>query len=106
MPQQYFDRYDKFKTNGEVKPVPGIYIDPAPTDKQIVYKQGQTRLDILSNKYYGNAYHGFLIMAANPQFGGLEFDIPDRTVIRIPFPFESAVERYINKVEKHIKLYG
>jgi hypothetical protein len=45
-------------------------------------------------------------MAANPQFGGLEFNIPDRAVIRVPFPFDSAIERYIGEVDKYKNLYG
>lgn len=102
----YFDRYEQFRTNGEVKPVPGIQIPILSTDKSIVYKNGQTRLDKLSQTYYNNPYHGFLIMAANPQFGGLEFNIPDRAVIRVPFPFENAVERYINEIEIYKTLYG
>jgi hypothetical protein len=36
--------------------------------------------------YYNNPYGGWLIMLANPEFGGLEFNIPNQTVIRIPFP--------------------
>jgi hypothetical protein len=103
---QYYDRYEKFKTNGEIKPIPGIKIPESSTDKKIVYKQNITRLDKLSQDYYNNPYHGFLIMLANQKYGGLEFDIPDRAVIRVPFPFESAVERYLNEVEKHKALYG
>jgi hypothetical protein len=45
-------------------------------------------------------------MLANPQFGGLEFNIPDRTIIRIPFPYDNALSRYINELENHRKLYG
>jgi hypothetical protein len=102
----YFDRYEQFRENGTVKPVPGIQIPILPTDKSVLYKNGETRLDKLSQTYYNNPYHGFLIMAANPQFGGLEFNIPDRVVIRVPFPFENAVERYINEIEKYQNLYG
>ena len=36
---QYFDRYEKYSTNGEVKPLPGIRIPEASTDKKIVYKK-------------------------------------------------------------------
>ena len=103
---QYFDRYEKFKSNGDIKPLPGIKMPTEPTDKQMVYELGKTRLDIVSNQYYGNAYHGFLILMANPQFGGLEFNIPDREIIRVPFPFDSAIERYIAQVEKHKFYYG
>ena len=103
---QYFNRYEKFTQKGEVKPIPGIKIPVSESDKSVVYKLGKTRLDILSQKYYNNPYHGFLIMLANPQYGGLEFDIKDRDVIRIPYPFESALERYLTSVEIYKELYG
>jgi len=103
---KYFDRYESFNVNGQLTMVPGIIIPQSATDKQIVYKKGDTRLDKLSQMYYNNPYHGFLIMLANPQYGGLEFDIKDRDVIRIPYPFESAVERYINEVKIYKLLYA
>lgn len=103
---KYFNRYEKFTSNGEVKPIPGIQIPVGSGDKTIVYKLGETRLDIVSQNYYNNPYHGWLIMLANPQYGGLEFNIKDRDIIRIPHPFDSALERYINSVELYRKLYG
>ena len=103
---QYYDRYEKFKTNGVIRPIPGIRIPEAASDKKIVYKLNQTRLDKVSEKYYNNPYHGFLIQMANPQYGGLEFDVPDRAIIRVPFPFESAIERVISAIERHKALYG
>ena len=72
----------------------------------ITYELGKTRLDKLSQTYYGNPYHGFLIMLANPQYGGMEFDIPDRAVIRVPFPFNQTLEQYEDAVETHFRLYG
>tara|TARA_R110002050_G_scaffold79261_1_gene169323 strand:- start:46362 stop:46679 length:318 start_codon:yes stop_codon:yes gene_type:complete len=103
---EYFDRYKNFKENGVIKPIPGLKIEDNNTDKNVVYKLGETRLDILSQKYYNNPYHGYLIMLANPQYGGLEFNIKDRDIIRVPFPFNSAIERYLESVEKYKKLYG
>jgi hypothetical protein len=103
---QYFDRYSTFRVNANIKPIPGLFLPEANTDKTFVYKLGNTRLDKLSNMYYNNPYSGWLIMLANPEFGGLEFDIPDSSVIRIPFPFDSAVKRYITEVENHKLLYG
>lgn len=102
----YFDRYKWFKADGNISPVPGIRVLDSPEDKQVVYKLGKTRLDKLSQQYYGNPYHGWLIMAANPMWGGLEWNIPDGEVIRIPFPFKDAIARYNNEVERHITLYG
>jgi hypothetical protein len=103
---QYFNRYEKFTTDGNVKPIPGIKIPVSIGDKSTVYKLGETRLDILSQKYYNNPYHGYLIMLANPQYGGLEFNIKDNDVIRIPYPFETAIERYLNSVQIYKQLYG
>lgn len=102
----YFDRYEQFRGNGEVKPIPGIKIPVESTDKRVVYKLGRSRMDKFSQEYYGNPYHGWLIMLANPQFGGMEFNIPDGETIRIPFPFTNAIERYILEVKKYKQLYG
>ena len=103
---QYFDRYKKFRQNGKINPIPGLKIPSEDTDKNVVYTLGETRLDILSQTYYNNPYHGFLIMLANPQYGGLEFNIKNNDIIRIPFPFDSAIERYLNSVETYKRLYG
>ena len=102
----YYDRYNKFRNNGEIKPLPGIIISENSSDKQAVYKQGVSRLDKLSNVYYNNPYSGWLIMLANPEYGGLEFNIPDMTTLRIPFPYDSAIARYITEVTNHKLLYG
>ncbi len=102
----YFDRYEKFRENGKILPMPFINIPVESTDKSVTYKLTKTRLDKLSQSYYNNPYHGFLIMLANPQFGGLEFNIKDGEIIRIPYPFESALERYIQQVNNYKTLYG
>jgi hypothetical protein len=102
----YFDRYNKFRSDAEMKPIPGITILESFSDKFAVYKQTTSRLDKLSNSYYNNPYSGWLIMLANPEFGGLEFNIPDSTIIRIPFPYDSALDRYMTQVTLHKQLYG
>ena len=43
-----FDRYQKFRYEGEILPVPYIKIPVEPTDKNVVYKLTKTRLDKLS----------------------------------------------------------
>ena len=103
----YFDRYKSFRINETVKPIPGIPIPVSANDKYILYKKGQSRLDKISNTYYNNPYSGFLILLANPEYGGLEFDgIPDGTLLRVPFPYDDAVGRYITQVNLHKSLYG
>jgi hypothetical protein len=103
---QYFDRYKNFRENGEIKPLPGITIPAASSDVYALYKKGQSRLDKISNTYYNNPYSGWLIMLANPEFGGLEFNIPDMSSIRVPYPLTDAVQRYINEINNHKILYG
>jgi hypothetical protein len=83
---KYYDRYSKFRNNADMKPVPELLFKKLVQINTTIYKQGVTRLDKLSNMYYNNPYGGWLIMLANPEFGGLEFNIPNQTVIRIPFP--------------------
>ena len=102
----YFDRYNGFRVNSQIKPLPGITLPISQSDKTMIYKIGLTRLDKLSQMYYNNAYSGWLIMLANPEFGGLEFNIPDMTALRVPYPYDSAVSRYITQVSNHKKLYG
>lgn len=105
MAQKYLDRYNRFKSDNDYKPVPGITISEKSTDKIITYKLGSTRFDNLSNTYYDTPYYGWLIMLANPQYGGLEFEIPDNSLIRIPFPFTASVNDYLAGIEKYKRLY-
>lgn len=104
--KKYFNRYNDFKINGELKTQPHIFIGELSSDKFIKFKKRFDRMDILSNRYYNNPYCGFLIMMANPHLGGLEFDIPNGTLIRIPFPLESAIERFNKEKNNYINLYG
>lgn len=55
----YFDRYEKFRENGKILPMPFINIPVESTDKSVTYKLTKTRLDKLSQSYYNNPYHGF-----------------------------------------------
>lgn len=103
---QYYDRYKSFRTNSLIEPVAGIIIPQTGDDKSVVYKKGLSRLDKISNDYYNNAYSGWLIMLANPQYGGLEFNIPDEAIIRVPYPFNDAINRYITQVSRYKQLYG
>jgi hypothetical protein len=104
--REYFNRYSKFENDGDIKPIPGITLKPKSSDKRIIYKLGTTRLDRISQEYYGSPFYGWMILMANPQFGGLEWQIPDGQIIRIPFPFAESIEQYMNELDKNITLYG
>ena len=105
MAKQYYDRYENFRYNNEVKPLPFLPIKTLPTDIYIEYN-GRSRLDIVSQTYYGAPYYGWLILQANPQFGGLEFDIPVGTTIRVPFPLNIALQSYQESVTSYNILYN
>jgi len=104
MAKQYYDRYQRFRINNTVKALPFIKIPPQSSDVIIEYKN-KTRLDIVSQTYYGAPYYGWLIMSANPQYGGLEFDIPEGSTIRVPFPLINALQNYQQAVDNYDTLY-
>jgi hypothetical protein len=104
MAKQYYDRYQRFRNNNTVKMLPFLKIPIQTTDILIEYKN-RTRLDIVSQTYYGVPYYGWLIMEANPQYGGLEFDIPEGSTIRVPFPLITALQAYQKAVDNYDVLY-
>ena len=106
MAKQYYDRYQQFKSNGKYKMIPFIKLEPKSTDKTVVYFSQRTRLDKLRQEYYGNPYHGWLILLANPKYGGVEESIPNNEIIRIPFPFKDSIEQYVSAVSTYETLYG
>ena len=83
-----------------------LKIKPKNSDKSVVYHSQRTRMDKLSQEYYDNPYHGWLIMMANPQYGGVEENIPNNEIIRIPFPFKDSLQQYIEAVNEYERLYG
>ena len=96
-----FDRYKNFRINGDVRLVPHISIPVKDSDMYITYEKGKMRMDMLSHKYYNDVDYGWLIMQANPQYGSMEFLIPDKVELRIPFPLDKSLSDY----EKGIELY-
>jgi hypothetical protein len=94
MPKQDYNRYAILKnTNGTTEPMPFVNLPSNPSDKYEQWNSAYNRMDKLAQKYYGNPFYDFLILYANPQFVN-EFDIPDGTLIRIPFPLQKAKGDY------------
>jgi len=100
-----YDRYSMFKQNGKVGIVPFGKIPPKNTDFFETYEKGKTRLDILSYEYYKDSGFAWLIMQANPQYGSMEFEIPDKATLRIPFPLTQTSEDYEKSINDYNKLY-
>ena len=103
---QYYERYQFFLSDGEFQIVPGIEIPLKGTDKFIQYKKGKDRLDKMSQEYYNSPVFGWLILLANPSAGSIEFEIPDNTTIRIPFPLINSLQDYKRGVELYKLYYG
>lgn len=103
MAKQYYDRYNNFRFNNEIKCLPYLKIPEQQTDITIQYKS-RTRLDIVSQTYYGTPYYGWLILQANPGYS-MEFDIPEGAVIRVPFPLTNALQAYSDEAGVYNSLY-
>jgi hypothetical protein len=106
MALQYYNRYSQFLQNGEQKVVPYVNLPAKSSDKKYIYKAGTSRLDKVSQQYYNTPFFGWLILLANPQFTGLEFNIPDGAVLTIPFPLLSSLQDYKSSLENHFFYYG
>jgi hypothetical protein len=101
-----YDRYSKFRRDGKILHVPFIEIPERATDYYTYYNAGKTRLDLLSYQYYGDANYDWLILQANPEYGSLEYKIPDGSKLRIPYPLESVIAQYNNDINVYEELYG
>jgi hypothetical protein len=106
MSRQYFNRYSEFNINGNQTVVPYISLPQKTSDKNYIYKVGRSRLDKVSQQYYGTPYFGWLILLANPIAGGQEWNISDGTVLTIPFPLVASLQDYKNALNTHFFYYG
>ena len=95
-----YSRYKSFTgQDGTLKTVPFIAVRNNKTDKYTYWKNGTSRMDLLSYQYYGSADYGWLILQANPQLPSIEYLIEDGTRIRIPYPLDIAVTQYENDIK-------
>lgn len=106
MARQTYNRYDTFLINGQQTIVPYITLPSKTTDKRHIYKVSQSRMDKISQQYYGSPTFGWLIMMANPIFGGEEWNIPDGSILTIPFPLIASLQDYKNELNNHFFYYG
>ena len=100
MAQIDYDRYAFLKNeDGTISPMPFVPLPERSSDKYEYWNTSRSRLDKLAQKYYGNPFYDFLILYANPLYIS-EFEIPDGTLIRIPFPLAQARSDYETKLER------
>lgn len=79
--------------------MPPITIPKRDTDKQIVYDKKKNRLDRIAGDFYRDEAYWRIILWANPDYS-IEFDIPDRTIIRVPFPIEDVERELVNQINR------
>lgn len=103
---KYLNRYNNFLINGNPTVVPFLKIPLRSSDQKYVYRTNQSRLDKISFEKYGTPYFGWLILASNAIYGGLEQNIPDGTILIIPFPLVAALQDYKSALDTHIFYYG
>ena len=63
-------------------------------------------MDKVSQNYYGTPYFGWIIMQANPEFGGLESNIYDGALITVPFPLIASLQDYKTALDNYFFYYG
>jgi hypothetical protein len=102
----YYNRYQNFVINGEQTVVPFVPLPSKTTDKRYIYKEGRSRLDKVSQDYYGTPYFGWIIMQANPEFGGLESNIYDGALLTVPFPLIASLQDYKTALDNYFFYYG
>lgn len=97
-----YDRYSILNNNSVIQLMPFIKLPLNSTDKFEYWNTELHRYDKFAYKYYGNPFYDFLLYYANPEFIN-EFDIPQDTLIRIPFPLTKAKSDYENLLTQYIK---
>lgn len=97
-----YNRYKSFITeSGKLKTVPFIKIPNRDSDKYVYWNRYNSRMDLLSNQYYGDPSYGWLILQANPHLPSLEYMIDNGEQIRIPFPLEVVISQYENDIKAY-----
>jgi hypothetical protein len=93
MPQKDYNRYAILTNNNSTTDrMPFVTLPVNPSDKYEEWNTEYSRLDKVSQKYYGSPFYDFLILYANGYMS--EFDIPDGQLIRIPFPLSKVKSDY------------
>ena len=100
-----FDRYAKVRMNGTIGIVPSITIPKSGSDYYETFERGKMMLNDMSYRYYGNPNYDWLIMLANPEYGSMEFNIPEGAELRIPYPLQNAIQYYNSAIDNYNRLY-
>lgn len=92
-----YDFHKLLKSNDSLKNMPKVSIQKRPTDKSVTYNKEANRLDTIAGNLYQDETYWKLILWANEQYF-LEFDIPDNSVIRVPYPLQEVIREVSGKI--------
>lgn len=95
-------RYNFFKKGGVVYPTPSLNLKHKSSDREEFYKVGESRLDKISYKYYGDPNYGYLILMANPNIASNETDITLSCMLRIPYPLNETINEINNFYRSYV----
>lgn len=77
--------------------MPPIDIDYRTSDKRVIYNKNLNRLDRIAGDIYEDESLWKIILWANPDYE-CEFDIPDNTNIRVPWPKIDVLDEVSKKI--------
>ena len=102
-----YNRYKSFMgEDGTVEVVPFIPIPTRKTDKYIYWESGNSRMDLISYQYYGDASYGWLILQANPELPSIEYLITNGTTVRVQDHLDVVITQYENDTEVYKQIEG
>jgi hypothetical protein len=102
----YYNRYKRLFTDEKMVSPPFVKLDEKSTDTMIIYNIGKSRLDKISQEYYGSPYYSWLILVANPEYLGLEWNINDGDAVRVPLPLDTTLVEYERKLNQRLNFYN
>jgi len=83
--------------------LPPVKLTSSVNDEIIFWDTEASRLDLLSQTYYGNPYGGFLILLMNGKT--LETDFEGGEKVVIPMNYKNRIEEYIEKINQYLTYY-
>jgi len=102
----YLNRYRKLYDDESMITPPFVKLTEKVSDRFVQYNVNKSRLDKISQEYYGEPFYGWLILIANPELGGLEWNIIDGQNIRVPLPLDVTLREYETKLRERLDYYG
>ena len=101
-----YNRYAKLMRDGKICKMPPITLNKNATDAFETYSKDNSSLGNISYKHYDDPNYDWLILLANKEIADLEYQIPDNTLLRIPYPLDVAIQDYESKIDQYDILYG